>query len=253
MDRTGGPAEPGPDRGAPPALPAALRGPVEQFAADWGAGERPAASMAFEGYFDWMNEHMRRWWGWSDETLRGVDWWEFVHPEHQEHMVAVVEAVMNRQRFAAVPFRALRADGHYRWLLLDLVAEPEVEQVFGMVREGPAATSADRVPVGEWGLSPTTAELTLSPAAARIVGLPAGTGLDLGDLAARLDRRDHRRLAAELAAGWAGGESLALDVRLDADGAGPGTAIRFVAARPDRVPVDGRPPTWHGFIRQLPG
>jgi PAS domain S-box-containing protein len=256
MDRAGDRADRQIAAGADPAWgptpppPAVVRRPHEAFVANWRAGARPAATMGFDGYFEWMNEPMRRWWGWSSETLTGVDWWEFVHPEHQDDMVAVVEAVMNHEQFVDVPCRALRADGRYGWLLLDLVADPGTERMFGMVREQAGAAQADPVRVGEWSLSPTTAELTLTPAAARIVGLPAGTGLDLNDLLARLERRDRYRLRAELVAGWADRESVARDLRLDDDGPGPGTPVRFVAGRPGRVQPGGRVPSWHGFLRQ---
>jgi PAS domain S-box-containing protein len=258
MNRTGERApEPGDERsdrgwGPTPPPPEPRTCSHESFAARWRHGAQPAATVGFEGYFRWMNDAQSRWWGWSRPTLQAVDWWEFLHPDDQDDMVAAIEAIMNRSRFVDVPFRALAADGRYRWLLLDLQADPDTEEIFGMVREPPSSTVSAPVAVGEWELCPSTSELVVTGAAAEVVGLPGGTPLPLDDLLARLAGPDRPRLRRALEIDGTCGTSMAETVHLGGDGSDAGGPIRLAAGRPITA-GDGTAPRWRGIIRQAGG
>ncbi|GAA3062925.1 hypothetical protein GCM10010464_29040 [Pseudonocardia yunnanensis] len=124
-----------------------------RFVERWHDGIDLMAVVGFDGHFIWLNSASADWIGWSQATMRCVDWWEFCHPEHQDSLVTIAEALMNSGEFTGVPVPAPRADGRYGWLMFDCIGDPGSERMFGVARPTtPDRQQSEQIAVGEWCL-----------------------------------------------------------------------------------------------------
>jgi PAS domain S-box-containing protein len=235
--------------GPAPALPPSVNDRSMHFVARWQDGNDLVAVVGFDGHFIWLNDACAEWMGWSQATMRSVDWWEFVHPDHQDNLVIMAEALMNRGEFMAVPVLALRADGRYEWLIFDYLGDTDTERMFGVASPStPDGEQTEQIIVGEWVQSGSTSEFTADPGAAELLGLPPCTPVPTGDLLDRVASRDRTRLRRALQVDLARAESIGETVHIVDHEQGAEKLVRL-AGGPIRTPDRGRR-LCHGLVRQ---
>jgi hypothetical protein len=232
--------------GPAPVLPPSVNHRSMRFVKRWQDGNDLMAVVGFDGHFIWQNSMCADWMGWSQASMRCVDWWEFVHPDHQDSLVIIAEALMNNGEFTGVPVLALRADGRYDWLMFDYVGDPGSERMFGVARPTDAVGQQnEQIAVGEWCLA---SKFTADRRAAGLLGLPPDTPVSLNDLLERVAARDRTRLRRALQVDLARAESIGETVHIADHEQGPERLVR-VAGGPRRTPDPG-PPRFHGLVRQ---
>ena len=216
-----------------------------RFVERWQDGIDLTAVVGFDGHFIWLNSASADWIGWSQATMRCVDWWEFCHPEHQDSLVTVAEALMNNGEFTGVPVLALRADGRYGSLIFDCIGDPGSERTFGVARPTiPDRQQSEQIAVGEWCLA---SGFTADHRTAGLLGLPADTPVSLNDLLERVVPRDRTRLRRALQVDIARAESIGETVHIADHEHGLERLVR-VTGGPTRT-SDAGPPRSHGLVR----
>ena len=234
------------DWGPAPVLSPSVNHRSMRFVERWQDGNDLMAVVGFDGHFIWQNSMCAGWMGWSQATMRCVDWWEFVHPDHQDSLVTIAEALMNNGEFAGVPVLALRADGRYDWLMFDYIGDRGSERMFGVARPtNPDRQQTEQIAVGEWCLA---SGFTADHRAAGLLGLPPGTPVSLNDVLERVAARDRTQLRRALQVDLARAEAIGETVHIADHEHGLERLVR-VAGGPTRTPDSG-PPRSHGLVRQ---
>ena len=68
------------DWGPAPVLSPSVNHRSMHFVERWQDGNDLMAVVGFDGHFIWLNSASADWMGWSQATMRCVDWWEFSTP-----------------------------------------------------------------------------------------------------------------------------------------------------------------------------
>jgi PAS domain S-box-containing protein len=132
--------------------------------------------------------------GWSAEEMKGLNWWEFIHPDDQPLLVEAVQEMPSNLGHEA---RTLGRDGRYRWIRWKLRAAA-VDGRFSMTgRDVTGNRPADQVRVGLWEMRADAGMLTVSDSAA-IVLTVGGAAVPLEALLERIHGSDRRRVGRAL-------------------------------------------------------
>ena len=71
-----------------------------------------------EGMLDFANQHFLDFIGSPFEAVRGLNFYQILHPEDSPHLLSVWQAIMASKQGQEIEGRIKRADGEYRWCTL---------------------------------------------------------------------------------------------------------------------------------------
>lgn len=168
----------------------------------------------YDAYVQAANPAYRVVFGWSDEALMAVPFWEFVHPDEQHAAVKSGQQLMDGVGSVyGYEVRLLRSDGAYRWTCWNTCAFPRDHLLLGIGIDvtGSREHTADRVQVGTWDWRFRTDTVTLS---GDLFGLPERSPVPGEKFLAQVHVKDRLSLNRGIRWSLASGQPLAEDVRL---------------------------------------
>ncbi|NMH99161.1 PAS domain-containing protein [Pseudonocardia acidicola] len=184
--------------------------------------ERAPAMLAvvdYDGYFQLVNPALRDALGWSENELRSVPSWVFLHPDDQHRVVETTER--NRRDDSVVSsdqvIRILCRDGSYRWSRWSFrsVSSREIHYWVGnTIDDGSRPDPGAPELVGTWDWNITTNSLTWSEEVYRMFGLPPDTPVAYPDFLAFIHPEDRATVGADIQRNLAPGQEFSDDFRV---------------------------------------
>lgn len=200
----------------------------------------------YDAYVQAANPAYRAVFGWSDETLMAVPYWEFVHPDEQHTAVESSWQLMDGAgQLYGYEMRLLCSDGAYRWTCWNTCAFPRDQLLLGIGIDvtGSREHATERVQVGTWDWNAHTDTVILT---GHLFGLPEQSPVPGATFLAQVHVAD--RLSMDRAVLWslASGLPLVEDVRMTQH---DGSLRRIhLAGRVTKRP-DGDPARMSGIAR----
>jgi PAS domain S-box-containing protein len=128
----------------------------------------------YDGNYRYLNRAYRDVLGWSEEELKSVPWWEFLHPDERDQLADFAQQLMEHGRIRfGDNIRMLCRDGHYKWIQWNTASDPEAQLYYSVgVDMSDTYYCDERTAVGTWQWHVATQTLTLSSELCELLALP---------------------------------------------------------------------------------
>lgn len=181
----------------------------------------------YDGYVTLANPACTEVLGWSQDELRSVPYWEFVHPDDQHAVVESGDDLLLKEGGSSFgcEVRMLCRDGGYRWIRWNIRSIHREQLLYAI---GVAVTHSghveERVRVGTWNWHIPSGAIAWSEELADMFGLPIGHAIGYGTFLDCVHAADRSMVDRHMRWSAASGEPYAVDCRI----VQPDGSIRWV-------------------------
>jgi PAS domain S-box-containing protein len=167
---------------------------VAELLPSWDAPGAIYGVVSFDGYVVAVSDGYREVFGWNPAELMSAPYWEFVDADDQHVLVESLERLMRQTSEVPleIPLRVLCRDGTWIGTRWQIVADPPSELIFGVAeRIGDESTPGQgRLRVGTWVRDVGAGTVEWSDEVYEMFGLPPGSTVDDGLIAALIHPED---------------------------------------------------------------